>query len=738
MNQPRRNPLLLFLTIGVGILVFLAASDYSTQATLALPVWFAAWFVSYGPGGVTMPRPAIILAVLGTTAYILLRIMVSPASELVLNISTYLLWLQVIKLYDRTESRDLSQLLVMSFALVVGACLLGSSLQFGFFLLVHSILGLCCAVTLQFNLGQDAPGAQSSTLRLGWLSGMPSRARRIALGLIVIVLVLASGLFVVLPRGMESEFYERYLEGDTLNVSFDDEVELGTSGLLSDSQQVVLDITLKDSDGQTVVEWESPIYLRGAVLDSYESGRWTTSPPPQGTNNPRLFTQSSRWRLRRIDDDHEVHVQQIELHNKSKNQIFSMPGAIGLHSFPPGRVTWNSLHQLFTMPDRNGRVSYSVVSQPDRPVRDPDGVARMERIFEGTRVHDEMLQLLSRWNIARNPDDRFAADDVRIAKFLEAHLRNRCAYTTELIAPEPNEDPIEMFLFRTQEGHCEYFASSMTAMLRSIGMDARVVTGYMVGEARLGGGSHVARENDAHAWVEVFHEPGIWTTYDPSPPNDVESLSRTPTGLSKLWSDLSDSVMGFWARSVIGYDQMRQQSMVGDWVVGFEERVRDLVLSSGRGLAFRPLRALASAVLYGVIASVAIGLLGFGSRLSLRTVKDWILMHLSATRSAGARASNISLSRASVLYRKAERALRRAGIDRPAWMTPMQFAHSLDERDASVATSMGTLASLHYKAVYSEARPSGDEASRAMDAFRSVQDRARDLRSRRRSKRNKD
>ena len=102
--KARGNPLLLFLTIGVGMLVFMAASENPSQVVYALPVWFVSWFVSYGPGGIAMPRAAIILAVLGATAYLLLRVMVSPPSELVQNISTYLLWLQMIKLYDKTSS----------------------------------------------------------------------------------------------------------------------------------------------------------------------------------------------------------------------------------------------------------------------------------------------------------------------------------------------------------------------------------------------------------------------------------------------------------------------------------------------------------------------------------------------------------------------------------------------------------------------------------------------------------
>jgi protein-glutamine gamma-glutamyltransferase len=730
MNKSPHNPLLLFLTIGAGILVFVAASGDSIQALLAIPVWLASWIVSYGPGGVPMPRAGIILAVLGTTAYMLLRVMVAPTSELVLNISTYLLWLQVIKLYDRTTPRDLAQLLVMSFALVVGACLLGSSLLFGVFLLVHVVMGLTCAATLQFHAGESRRvGYRPESERLHRLSGMAMRSRRIVYVSIVGVLVLSSGIFVVLPRGMKTDFYEGLLSGDTLEVSFDDQVELGSAGLLSDSQKVVLDLTLKDIDGVPIETLQEPIYLRGAVLDEYNAGRWTASNPPRWSTTTRLFIQPDSWSFINADRSLPAYVQTIELHDKQKQQIFSMPGPIGLDRVPPGRVQWASTTQLISLPDSDGRISYTVVSQPSRPGVNPERNPRLPRLVVGTNIHDEMLNLLTQWQLTRDPEEWFVDIDIRISKLLESHLRSRCSYTTELIAPEPGEDPIEMFLFRTREGHCEYFASSMAAMLRSIGVDARVVTGYMVRETRLGGGTFVARENDAHAWVEVQHTPGIWTTYDPSPPSDLDALHRSPMGFAKLWSDVRDSILGFWARSVIGYDQMRQQNMLGGWIANFEEYARKKVLSSGEGLSAVPLKALVNGLLYGVIAFSGVALLGVGSRLGLRQIRDWLATHWRHVRHSSGRSTSLSLQRVSLLYSKAEGQLRRAGVQRPRWMTPMQFAQTLEDRDSALATSMSLLASLHYKAVFSQAQLEPDAAERAGVAFRYVKENARGLRS---------
>ena len=57
---------------------------------------------------------------------------------------------------------------------------------------------------------------------------------------------------------------------------------------------------------------------------------------------------------------------------------------------------------------------------------------------------------------------------------IEAYLRSRFAYTLDLGSPP--EDPLAWFLFERQAGHCEYFASAMAVMLRTLDIPSRYVT----------------------------------------------------------------------------------------------------------------------------------------------------------------------------------------------------------------------------------------------------------------------
>ena len=105
---------------------------------------------------------------------------------------------------------------------------------------------------------------------------------------------------------------------------------------------------------------------------------------------------------------------------------------------------------------------------------------------------------------------------------IQRHLMSHYAYTLDLSGTH-GEDPLADFLFVRRAGHCEYFASAMTVLLRAEGIPARYVTGFSPGEYNDVGGDYIIRESDAHAWVEVYFPGYGWITFDPTPPGDAKS-----------------------------------------------------------------------------------------------------------------------------------------------------------------------------------------------------------------------
>ena len=109
-----------------------------------------------------------------------------------------------------------------------------------------------------------------------------------------------------------------------------------------------------------------------------------------------------------------------------------------------------------------------------------------------------------------------ATNDFDKAAAVENYLRTRFGYTLEL--PQTAvKDPIANFLFERKQGHCEYFASSMAVMLRSLGIPARVVNGFRSDEFNDLTGNYVVRAKNAHSWVEAYFPNYGWQTFDPTP-----------------------------------------------------------------------------------------------------------------------------------------------------------------------------------------------------------------------------
>jgi transglutaminase-like putative cysteine protease len=99
------------------------------------------------------------------------------------------------------------------------------------------------------------------------------------------------------------------------------------------------------------------------------------------------------------------------------------------------------------------------------------------------------------------------------AKAIETYLR-QIPYNQNIQGPAPGQDGVDYFLFEEQQGYCEYYASAMTVMLRSVDVPARYVHGYVRNEKQEG--VYGLLESDGHAWPEVFFPGYGWVEFEPT------------------------------------------------------------------------------------------------------------------------------------------------------------------------------------------------------------------------------
>jgi transglutaminase-like putative cysteine protease len=140
--------------------------------------------------------------------------------------------------------------------------------------------------------------------------------------------------------------------------------------------------------------------------------------------------------------------------------------------------------------------------------------------------------------------------------------------------PTLGHDAVDDFMFDSRRGFCEHYAGAFTVLMRAAGIPARVVTGYQGGEYNPIGGYWIIRQQDAHAWSEVWLAGQGWIRVDPTAavaPSRVElglaaslpELDQTVLDLPAAWfrpvRQTWDFINNGWNQWVLGYDFERQQ-----------------------------------------------------------------------------------------------------------------------------------------------------------------------------------
>jgi hypothetical protein len=294
---------------------------------------------------------------------------------------------------------------------------------------------------------------------------------------------------------------------------------------------------------------------------------------------------------------------------------------------------------------------------------------------------------------------------------IESWLRENLSYTLEMKSPGDRE-PIDFFLFERRKGHCEYFSSAMTIMLRIAGVPSRNVNGFLGGEWNEYDDYIAVRAGDAHSWVEVYFEGVGWVTFDPTPPGELDRLGR---GGAQLWGKfrrMVDTLRFKWFKWVIEYDLGRQLGLfrdVGQAVKRSFRRVFSFGDGGARAWLERHKRAIA-AILGGAI--VLVGLVGWWRRRRTGPAR--------VESAARRRALDVRARPVLKTYRRIRRHYERLGHRRAAAATPREHAAALAAAGVPGAAAFRELTELYYAAIWGRDIPE-DAAARAATLAESIE-----------------
>lgn len=177
-----------------------------------------------------------------------------------------------------------------------------------------------------------------------------------------------------------------------------------------------------------------------------------------------------------------------------------------------------------------------------------------------TQIPEEIKEPLTHYATALT---KGSESELKQAEAICSALKESGVYTYQLGAEYENlsRDPVIDFLFYGKQGICQDFASSMVLLCRSIGLPARYVEGYKASELGSVPNEYIVREDDAHAFVEVYISGYGWMTFDPTtsiqaePGNKLQDKLRWgPFNLTKIQSIFLLAMIG------IGFEAWRRIS----------------------------------------------------------------------------------------------------------------------------------------------------------------------------------
>ena len=356
-------------------------------------------------------------------------------------------------------------------------------------------------------------------------------------------------------------------------VGFSRELSLGEMGQILESTKKVMEVRLTDfRTGKPMdiekyaqaMGYEEPLF-RGMTSIRYEDGMWLALVPEESYYGGPLF-------LPRIGNPPgEMVRQDIHLEGIDPDLLFAMPPArFGNIENSPDSILVEILNDVLKRPAPSSSpeaIQYSILS-PKFPVqRGTIPVRRpVARFLEGRSwmylVMPRNLKNLRRLAVEKSgKGDSPAPSKIEMARKLKDYLKNPAEfrYTLDAKVTDPAIDPLEDFLLNRKMGHCEYFASALTLMLRAVGIPSRLVSGFKGGTKNESTGLFEVEERHAHAWVEAYID-GSWLILDPTPASRAESVEQIGSQAGG-WKDLSQNLREFWTRFIVGLNESEQRRL---------------------------------------------------------------------------------------------------------------------------------------------------------------------------------
>ena len=581
----------------------------------------------------------------------------------------------VVRMFSLRRERDHVTLAILAFVMVLASAVLTVDSVFLFAFAIFMLMAVVTFVLMEMRRsGRDANIEARHSNDPQEHRHLAFALARIAPALMILILMCGSALFFVMPR-MSAGNLGGYSYGTDFSSGFSDHVQLGQIGEIQQSNSVVMHIKIDgDSAGRYDLHW------RGVALANFDGHAWS-SPQAQSLlqkqpdNTFAIPIQDAASRLpaashgelpnlvqyRVLMEPIGTNVFFLALRPRSVKGDYrqlAVDSGGAIYNFDPTRAIshYEATSDIATASPAELRTARS-----DYPASIRNAYLTLPAL--DPRIRQLALQITAA-----------SSSDYDKAAAVELYLKSHYGYTLTL--PQTREtDPVANFLFVRKEGHCEYFASSMAVMLRTLGIPTRVVNGFRSDEFNDLTGSYVVRAKDAHAWVETYFPGYGWQTFDPTPSGNG---SGTPHGWGRL-ALYVDAMASFWREWIISYDSSHQY-VLGQAAIsgsrGAWENARHwarqhyaAMLKWARQTQGRVQHSPGRWAVMGLCIALALVLLGNMGRVVRALYEKWLAAHPEHSPEQSA----------AMWYQRMARILARRGMKKSRSQTAQEFVRQIED-----------------------------------------------------------
>jgi protein-glutamine gamma-glutamyltransferase len=623
----------------------------------------------------------------------------------------------VVRMFSLRRERDHVVLAILAFLMVLASAVLTVDSIFVFSFAAFMLMAVATFVLMEMRRSaHDANIQARHTADPQEHRHLAFSLARVAPALMLMILVAGAAVFFLLPR-MSAGYLGGYSFGTDFSSGFTDHVQFGQIGQIQQSTAVVMHVQI---DGDTVGRYD--LHWRGVALGNFDGHSWSN--PRDQFALDRLTANSfgvprfgnavlKSYVAPNMAREQKIHYR-VLMEPIGTNVFFLAPWASSVTGDYRllGADSSGAVYDFDTARPISRYEAESDIATPaaaELRTAGQDYPPQITGLFLGLPAVDpRVAQLAAQVTAAAKSNfDKAAA--------LENHLRTRYGYTLELPRTAV-KDPIANFLFERKQGHCEYFASSMAVMLRTLGIPSRVVNGFRTDEFNDITGNYVVRAKDAHAWVEAYFPGFGWQTFDPTPAGG----SGTPQGWGRVGLYV-DAMASFWRDWIVSYDTSHQyvlgHAAVSEtrglwdgarvWARNHYEHMLRWARRSQDRVENSPVRW----AVIGLAIAILLLLLGNLGRIARLLHEKWLQAHPEKSPEQAA----------TMWYERMARALARRGVQRPPAQTPQEFAQKIEDARLRVPVA-------RFTEVYESARfgNSVDDAHRLPELYDEVELAVRD------------